>query len=128
MDILTGFEGILQVDGYTGYDALAEAKRVGGTPMTLAYCRGPFAAQAAWHLSMDGSDIAAKSLRRIAQIYKVVASVRGRSPEERLSPPDALRPTHGRVRPKNAAASPPNPAWASWSATSTATGMACKSS
>lgn len=39
MDILTGFEGILQVDGYTGYDALAETRRVGGSPLTLAYCR-----------------------------------------------------------------------------------------
>lgn len=38
MDILTGFEGILQVDGYTGYDALAEPKRMGGMPLTLAYC------------------------------------------------------------------------------------------
>ena len=38
MDILTGFEGILQVDGYTGYDALAEPKCGGGIPLTLAYC------------------------------------------------------------------------------------------
>jgi len=38
MDILRGFEGILQVDGYTGYNALAEPGRVGGKPLTLAYC------------------------------------------------------------------------------------------
>ena len=38
MDILTGFDGILQVDGYTVYNALAEPKRVGGKPLTLAYC------------------------------------------------------------------------------------------
>jgi transposase len=38
MDILQGFDGILQVDGYTGYDALAEPRRVGGKPLTLAYC------------------------------------------------------------------------------------------
>ena len=36
--ILSGFEGILQVDGHTGYDALAEPRRVGGMPLTLAYC------------------------------------------------------------------------------------------
>ena len=30
MDSLKGFEGILQVDGYTGYDALAEPRRIGG--------------------------------------------------------------------------------------------------
>ena len=33
----------------------------------------------------DGSEIAAEGLRRIAQIYKIEASVRGRSPEERLA-------------------------------------------
>jgi hypothetical protein len=37
MDILRGFDGILQVDGYTGYDALAGPKRVNGKPVTLAY-------------------------------------------------------------------------------------------
>jgi transposase len=36
MDIPTSFEGILQVDGYIGYDALAEPKCVGGLPLTLA--------------------------------------------------------------------------------------------
>ncbi len=51
MDILRGFDGILQVpshglranhcratDGYAGYIALAELRRVGGAPLTLAYC------------------------------------------------------------------------------------------
>ena len=38
----------------------------------------------------DGSEIAAEGLRRIAQIYKIEADVRGCSPEERL----AARQTH----------------------------------
>jgi len=33
----------------------------------------------------DGSEIAAEGLRRIAQLYKIEASVRGRSPEKRLA-------------------------------------------
>ena len=52
MDILTGFEGLLQVDGYTGQDALAEPKRVGGMPpprrwLDAGLLPGPFPAQAA---------------------------------------------------------------------------------
>ena len=52
MDILKGFNGILQgeegqqtvrgtvcrTNGYAGYDALAESRRIGGTPLTLAHC------------------------------------------------------------------------------------------
>jgi hypothetical protein len=85
MDILTGFEGILQVDGYTGYDALAEPKRVGGMPLTLAYCWAHSRRKLHDIYQKDGSEIAAEGLRRIAQIYKIEATVRGRSPEERLA-------------------------------------------
>jgi transposase len=85
MDILTGFEGILQVDGYTGYDALAKPKRVGGMPLTLAYCWAHSRRKLHDIYQKDGSEIAAEGLRRIAQIYKIEASVRGRSPEERLA-------------------------------------------
>ena len=51
MDILWGFDGILQVpshglqanhervmDGYAGYDTLAELRRGGSAPLTLTYC------------------------------------------------------------------------------------------
>lgn len=38
----------------------------------------------------DGSEIAAEGLRRIAQIYKIEASFRGRSPEVRLAARQAL--------------------------------------
>ena len=41
MNILRGFDGILQVDGYTGHDALGDPRRVGGksgvAPFTLQY-------------------------------------------------------------------------------------------
>jgi transposase len=38
MEILRGFDGILQVEGYAEYDAMAEPRRTGGKPVTLAYC------------------------------------------------------------------------------------------
>ena len=83
MDILKGFEGILQVDGYTGYDALAEPRRVGGAPLTLAYCWAHSRRKLHDIYQKDGSEIAAEGLRRIAQIYKVEATIRGESPDER---------------------------------------------
>ena len=85
MDILRGFDGILQVDGYAGYNALAELRRVGGAPLTLAYCWAHSRRKLHDIYQKDGSEIAAEGLRRIAQIYKIEASVRGRAPEERLA-------------------------------------------
>jgi len=85
MDILRGFDGILQVDGYAGYNALAELRRVGGAPLTLAYCWAHSRRKLHDIYQKDGSEMAAEGLRRIAQIYKIEASVRGRGPEERLA-------------------------------------------
>ncbi|MFO7854368.1 MAG: IS66 family transposase, partial [Paracoccaceae bacterium] len=36
--LLTGFDGILQVDGYAGYKRLAKEEREGGEPIVLAQC------------------------------------------------------------------------------------------
>lgn len=35
---LTGCDGILQLDGYTGYNRLTRPSRTGGTPITVAHC------------------------------------------------------------------------------------------
>ena len=80
MNILTGFDGILQVDCYTGYDALAEHRRVGVAPLTLAHCWAHSRRKLHDIYQKDGSEIAAEGLRRIARIYKIEASVRGCSP------------------------------------------------
>ena len=72
MDILKDFNGILQVDGYAGYDALAEPRRIGGTPLTLAYCWAHARRKRHDITQKDGSGIAAEGLRRIARIYKIV--------------------------------------------------------
>ena len=85
MGILRGFDGILQVDGYAGYDALAQPRRVGGAPLKLAYCWAHARRKLHDIYQKDGSEIAAEGLRRIAQIYKIEASVRGLAPEDRLA-------------------------------------------
>ena len=80
-----GFDGILQVDGYAGYVALAEPRRAGGKPLLLAYCWAHARRMLHDIYQKDASEIAAEGLRRIAQLYKIEASIRGRSPDERLA-------------------------------------------
>jgi transposase len=75
---LQGFRGTLQVDGYAGYRALAEAGQV-----QLAFCwshvRRPF-----YEIAAGGSaPIAAEALARIAELYAIEAEIRGRSADER---------------------------------------------
>ena len=75
---LQGFRGILQVDGYAGYRALAGAGQV-----ELAFCwshvRRPF-----YEIAAGGSaPIATEALARITELYAIEAEIRGRSAEER---------------------------------------------
>jgi len=75
---LTGFSGILQVDGYGGYRTLAERNDV-----QLAFCwshvRRPF-----YELTASGpAPIASEALERIAGLYAIEKEIRGRSAEER---------------------------------------------
>ncbi len=76
--MLAGFKGVLQVDAYSGYNALAREGDV-----SLAFC---------WaHWRRDYFDIAAKgnapiaseALQRIAQLYMIEQRIRGMSAEER---------------------------------------------
>jgi len=82
MDILAGFNGVLQIDGYAGYDALAEPRRVGGTPVTLACCWAHARRKLHDIYQKDGSEVAAEGLRRIARICKIETSIRGHAPED----------------------------------------------
>src|SRR5829696_6557788 len=75
---LKGFTGILQVDGYGGYKALARQSSV-----QLAFCwshvRRKF-----YELATPGpAPIASEALTRIAELYRIEAEIRGRSAEER---------------------------------------------
>src|SRR6476661_196941 len=75
---LSGFAGVLQVDGYSGYRVLAARGAV-----QLAFCwshvRRPF-----YELAQSGpAPIAAEALVRIAALYAVDKDIRGRSADER---------------------------------------------
>ena len=82
---LKGFDGILQIDGYQGYNRLTKPTRKGGTPIRVAHCWAHARRKLKEVFDRDGSEIAAEGLRRIAEIYTVEADIRGISPGQRLS-------------------------------------------
>jgi transposase len=82
---LTGFDGILQIDGYTGCNRLTKPSRKGGAPIRVAHCRAHARRKLKEIFDRDGSEIAAEGLRRIAEFYAVEADIRGVSPGKRLS-------------------------------------------
>lgn len=75
---LQGFVGILQVDGYAGYKALAERNA-----MSLAFCWS-HVRRRFYELAQSGpAPIATEALQRIAELYKIENEIRGRPAEER---------------------------------------------
>lgn len=75
---LAGFKGILQVDGYGGYRALAERGDV-----QLAFCWA-HVRRRFYELAVAGpAPIASEALTRIAELYAVETESRGRSADER---------------------------------------------
>ncbi len=74
---LAGFRGILQVDGYAGFEQLA----ADGT-ITLAACWS-HARRKFYELHKAGSPVASEALARIAALYKIEADIRGQPPAER---------------------------------------------
>ena len=84
---LSGFAGVLQVDGYGGYKALADR---GG--IQLAFCWA-HVRRRFYELAQGGpAPIATQALERIARLYRTEAEIRGRSAEERR----AQRQEHSR--------------------------------
>jgi transposase len=92
---LAGFSGILQVDGYGGYRALAERNDV-----QLAFCwshvRRPF-----FELAAAGpAPIATEALERIAGLYAIEKDIRGLSADERhLARQERSRPIVDELEP-----------------------------
>ena len=75
---LAGFKGILQVDGYGGYRALAERGDV-----QLAFCWA-HVRRRFYELAVAGpAPIASEALKRIAELYAVETECRTRSADER---------------------------------------------
>ncbi len=85
-DILSDFGGILQVDGYAGYNRLL--KRTGqetNRPIRLAYCWA-HARRKLYEVARNSTaPIAEDGLRRIAELYAIEAGIRGSTSEVRLA-------------------------------------------
>src|SRR3954470_21312 len=78
---LAGFEGILQVDGYSGFKRLLENRPPSAIRLAFcwAHCRRRF-----YEIHQaTGSPLAEEALRRIGELYKVETEIRGRPAEAR---------------------------------------------
>jgi transposase len=75
---LSGFTGILQVDGYGGYKVLAERGEV-RLALCWSHVRRRF-----YELAQSGpAPIASEALQRIAELYRIEAAIRGHDADAR---------------------------------------------
>jgi transposase len=82
-EILSGFNGTIQVDAYGGYSHLATSDRGGGDPLKLAFCWAHGRRKLIKATPKSGSPIVDEALLRIAALYKIEDSIRGSDPEHR---------------------------------------------
>jgi transposase len=78
---LAGFEGILQVDGYSGFKSLLENRPPGTIWLAFcwAHCRRRF-----YEIHQaTGSPLAEEALRQIGELYAIETEIRGRPAEDR---------------------------------------------
>jgi transposase len=75
---LEGFRGILQVDGYAGFERLTADGNI-----ALAACWAHTRRRFYDLHEATGSPIAAEALRRIGELYAIEKAIRGRTAEER---------------------------------------------
>lgn len=81
-NILKDYRGILQVDGYAGYNRLLKRP---GEDIQLAYCWA-HARRKLHEVSQTGTTpIADEGLRQIARLYRIEKDIRGHLPEARLA-------------------------------------------
>ncbi|MFN3792999.1 IS66 family transposase [Massilia sp.] len=83
-EILEGFRGILQVDGYAGYNRLTAPGRDGGA-LQLAYCWAHARRKLKEAFDASGSPIAGEGLARIAALYEIETEIRGQPAAQRLA-------------------------------------------
>jgi transposase len=82
--ILRGFSGILQVDGYAGYNRLVQSGR-SDAGIQLAYCWA-HARRKLFEITQVGpAPIAEDGLRRIGELYRIEADIRGHNHAVRLA-------------------------------------------
>jgi transposase len=83
-DHLGGFHGVLQVDGYKGYDKLARPGRAAGA-IKLAYCLA-HARREFFDVHKQTKDpVAEEALRRISEVYAIEARIRGNTASDRVA-------------------------------------------
>jgi transposase len=82
---LDAFKGILQVDGYAGFEQVT-----GKGEVVLAACWAHARRKFYEIAKADGSPIAEEALHRIAEIYAVEAQIRGQAPTRRLARRQAI--------------------------------------
>lgn len=82
--ILQGFGGILQVDGYAGYNRLIAPGRV-GPGIQLAYCWAHARRKLVEITRAGTAPIAKEGVRLIGELYAIEAEIRGLRPEQRLA-------------------------------------------
>src|SRR5687767_2190921 len=78
---LAEFQGVLQVDGYGGFKRLLENRPPGAIRLAFcwAHCRRRF-----YEIHQaTGSPLAEEALRRIGELYRIEAEIRGHPAEER---------------------------------------------
>ena len=82
--ILQGFGGILQVDGYAGYNRLIAPGRV-GAGIQLAYCWAHARRKLIDITRAGTAPIAEEGVRLIRELYAIEAEIRGLGPDARLA-------------------------------------------
>jgi len=81
VEILQGFDGVLQVDGYTGYNRVKD--RPDNEPIELAYCWA-HARRKLFELTINNvAPIAEEGLKQIKAFYRIEAQIKGMSADER---------------------------------------------
>ncbi|MGY3464719.1 transposase [Bradyrhizobium sp. LM6.11] len=79
---LTGFSGILQVDGYAAYKALARGH---GSAIQLAFCLAHARRKFVEVYKTTQSPFAREVIERLQAVYAIEAEIRGSSAEQRLA-------------------------------------------
>lgn len=86
--ILAGFSGILQVDGYAGYNRLIAQEGSGARPhqnIQLAYCWAHARRKLVEITRTGAAPIAEEGVRRIGELYRIEVDIRSLSAEARLA-------------------------------------------
>jgi transposase len=83
LKLLDGYRGVVQCDGYAAYKAITGT--TGGAAITLAFCWAHLRRQFYDIAKDDQAPIACEALERIAKLYTIEKTIRGRTAEERRS-------------------------------------------